>query len=141
MIQLTINGSTQQLDIDPDTVSRHTAAGRNVIHADATDDEFWERTGKSKVSVVLLALARHEQNLGVTRSVRSRRNDVHIFAVVKYPEDAVALMAAGVDGTWNLYAEAGNGFADEVIAYLGDTLGKAATPVSTSSTPPSPAGT
>jgi len=116
------------LDIDPDTVSRHVAAGRNVIHADATDDEFWERTGKGKISVVLLALTRHEQNLGVARRIRSRRDDGHIFAVVQYPEDAAALKAAGVDSTWNLYAEAGNGFADEVIAYFGDTLDRTDAP-------------
>jgi Trk K+ transport system NAD-binding subunit len=117
------------IDIDPDTVSRHIAAGRNVILADATDDEFWERTGSGKVSVVLLALAGHEQNLGVTRKIRSRTSDGHIFAVVKYPEDAVTLKAAGVEGTWNLYAEAGNGFAEEVINCLGEILDKTTAPV------------
>jgi predicted Kef-type K+ transport protein len=116
------------LDIDPDTVSRHVAAGRKVIHADATDDEFWERTGGGRVSVVLLALAAHEQNLAVARGVRSRHPDGHIFAVVKYPEDAETLKAAGVNNTWNLYGEAGNGFAEEVIAYFGDTLDKTAAP-------------
>jgi hypothetical protein len=116
------------LDIDPDTVSRHVAAGRNVIHADATDDEFWERTGNGRVSVVLLALAVHEQNLAVTRGIRSHHPDKHIFAVVQYPEDAATLKAAGVNNTWNLYAEAGNGFAEEVIAYFGDTLDRTAAP-------------
>jgi hypothetical protein len=67
------------------------AAGRKVIQADATDDEFRERTGKGKVSVVPLALTRHEQNLGVARGIRSRRNDGHIFAVVQYPEDMIAV--------------------------------------------------
>jgi predicted Kef-type K+ transport protein len=110
------------LDIDSDTVSRHAAAGRNVMQADATDDEFWERTGQGKVSVVLLALAEPEQNLGVASRIRSRRTDGRIFAVVQYPEDAATLKAAGVESTWNLYAQAGNGFAEEVIACLGDTL-------------------
>jgi len=126
------------LDIDLDTVSRHVATGRNVIQADVTDDEFWERTGNDKVSVVLLALTRLEQNLGVTRRIRSRTSDGHIFAVVQYPEDAITLKAAGVEGTWNLYAEAGNGFADEVIAYFGETLDQTAVPAPP---PQSPAGT
>jgi len=116
------------LDIDPDTVSRHKAAGRNVIHADATDDEFWERTGKSKVSVAMLALPELEQNLGVTRGIRSRHTLGHIFAVVQYPEDAATLKAAGVDTTWSFYAEAGIGYAEEVIAYFGDTFDKTAVP-------------
>jgi hypothetical protein len=72
--------------------------------------------------VVLLALAEPEQNLGVASRIRSRRTDGRIFAVVQYPEDAATLKAAGVESTWNLYAQAGNGFAEEVIACLGDTL-------------------
>ncbi len=116
------------IDVNPDRVSRHTTAGRKVIQADATDDEFWERAEAGKISVVLLALGRHEQNLCVTRSIRNRHSDGYIFAVVQYPEEAVALKAAGVESTWNLYTEAGNSFADEVIAYFGGKLDTAATP-------------
>jgi len=122
------------LDIDLDTVSRHVATGRNVIQADVTDDEFWERTGNDKVSVVLLALPEPEQNLGVARGIRSRRTAGHIFAMVQYPEEVAKLKAAGVVITCTLYAEAGNGFADAVIAHFGETLDKEATP------PQSPAG-
>ena len=128
------------LDIDADTVSRHVAAGRNVIQADATDDEFWERTGRGKVSVVLLALTVREQTLGVARHIRNRRTDGHIFAVVRYPEDAAILKAAGVDSTWNLYSEAGNGFAEEVVAFFGDNIDTMAAPVASGSPPKPPAG-
>ncbi|MEN8106962.1 MAG: cation:proton antiporter family protein [Pseudomonadota bacterium] len=128
------------IDIDPDTVSRHAAAGRNVIHADATDDEFWARTGKGRVSVAMLALPELEQNLGVTRGIRSCPSVVHIFAVVQYPEDAATLKAAGVETTWSFYAEAGIGYAEEVIAYLSDTFDKTAAPASPGTPPQSPAG-
>jgi predicted Kef-type K+ transport protein len=116
------------VEVDPDTVSRHTAAGRNVILADAMDDEFWERTGRGKVSVALLALPEPEQNLGITRRIRARNSAGHIFAVTQYPEEAAVLKAAGVETTWNLYAEAGNGFAEEVIACIGDTIDTTAAP-------------
>lgn len=112
------------IDIDPDTVSQHIATGRNVIHADATDDEFWAKTGKGKVSVALLTLPELEQNLCVTKCIRNRHTVKHIFAMVQYPEEVETLKAAGVDTTWNLYAEAGNGFAEEVIDSLGDTIEK-----------------
>ena len=94
------------------------------IHVDATDDEFRERTGSGNVSVVLLALSGHELNLGVTRGIRSRHTAGHIFTVVQYPEDAAALKSRPPvwKNTWNLYAESGNGFAEEVIARFGDTL-------------------
>ena len=128
------------IDVDPDTVSRHVAAGRNVIHADATDDEFWARTGKGKVSVVMLALPELEQNLGVTRGIRSHRTDGHLFAVVQYPEDAAILKDAGVEATWSFYAEAGIGYAEEVIACFGDAIDKTAESASTGAPPQTPAG-
>jgi len=110
------------VDIDPDMVSRHTDAGHNVILADATDDEFWARTGKGKISVALLTLPEPEQNLGIARRINSRPNIEHVFAVAQYPEEVAALRAAGVETSWNLYAEAGNGFAEEVIASLGNAI-------------------
>ena len=126
------------IDVDPDTVSRHVAAGRNVIQADAPDDEFWARTGKGNVAVAMLALPELEQNLGVTRGIRSRRSDGHIFAVVQYPEDEAILKAAGVETTWSFYAEAGIGYAEEVIAHFGDTIDKTAESVSTDIPPKTP---
>jgi predicted Kef-type K+ transport protein len=128
------------IDIDPDTVSRHAAADRNVIHADATDDDFWVRTGKGKVSVALLALPESEQILGVAKEIRSRHAVVHIFAMVQYPEEVATLKAAGVETTWNLYAKAGKGFAEEVIDHLGDTIEKIVAPAVPSTPPQSPAG-
>ena len=128
------------IDIDPDTVSRHAAAGRNIIHADATDDEFWVRTGKGKVSVALLALPESEQILGVAREIRSRHAVVRVFAVAQYPEEVAALKAVGVETTWDLYAEAGKGFAEEVIDHLGDTIQKTIAPTASSTPPQAPAG-
>ncbi len=128
------------IDIDPEAVSRHVTAGRNVIHADATDDEFWARTGKGKVSVAMLALPELEQNLRVARGIRSRHSVGHIFAVMQYPEDAATLKAAGVENAWSFYAEAGIGYAEEVIAYLGDTLEEPAAPAASATHPQTPAG-
>jgi len=129
------------VEVNPDTVSRHVAAGRHVIHADATDDEFWLRTRKGNVSVALLALPEPEQVLGVAREIRSRHAAVRVFAVAQYPEEVATLRAAGVETTWNLYTEAGKGFAEEVIDQLGDTVGNATTPAATGTPGQAPAGT
>lgn len=77
--------------------------------------------------MALLALPEFEQNLRVTEGIGSRHTVGHIFALVLYPEDVAALEAAGVESTWNLYAEAGKGFAEEVVDYLGDTIGNPTT--------------
>ncbi|MCP5009540.1 MAG: cation:proton antiporter, partial [Aestuariibacter sp.] len=49
------------VDVEPDVVNRHQDAGRNVIIADATDDETWERAERGKIKVVLLAMPELEQ--------------------------------------------------------------------------------
>ena len=61
------------VDADPDIVERHNNEGRNVILADPTDDEFWERAENGKVNVVLLAKPEIEQNLAVARHIQQRR--------------------------------------------------------------------
>ncbi|MCP4406486.1 MAG: cation:proton antiporter [Gammaproteobacteria bacterium] len=111
------------VDVEPDVVNRHQDADRNVIIADATDDEFWERCQRGKVNVVLLAMPELEQNLGVARHIQPRRTDSgHLLAVAQYPEEIEALKKAGVDAAWNVYAEAGDGFALEVIARVGESV-------------------
>ncbi len=113
------------LDSDSDVVARHQSLGRNVILADATDDEFWARVRVGRVRVVLLALAEHEQNLGVARRIHSTLGNIaYIFAVADYPEEAEELKEAGVDEVWYFDVEAGVGFADEVISRIGDNLDK-----------------
>lgn len=110
-------------DPDPDVVNRHKAQDRNVILADPTDDNFWERAETGKVDVVLLAMPENEQNLAIARHIQPHRRDTdHLLAVARYPEEIEALVQAGVDGAWNVYAEAGDGFAREVIEHVGDGL-------------------
>ena len=110
-----------------------------VIHADATDNELRARTGKGKVSVALLALPESEQIPGVAKEIRSRHAVVRIFAVAQYPEEVATLKAVGVETTWDLYVEAGKGFAEEVIDHLGDTIEKTITPTASSTPPQTPA--
>ena len=114
------------IDADPDVVARHQSAGRNVILADATDDDFWYRVrGAATVDVTILAMPEHEQNLAVARGLQaSKEEGGNDFAVVDYPEQAEALEALGVDETWNFDTEAGTAFAAEVISRLGDNLGE-----------------
>jgi hypothetical protein len=50
----------------------------------------------------------------------------------QYPEEVATLKAVGVETTWDLYAEAGKGFAEEVIDRLGDTIEKTITPTAPS---------
>jgi len=106
---------------DPSTVERHQTAGRNVILADATDDDFWSNLRTGNVRVALLAMREYEENLRMALRIRETTGDSeYIFAVADYPEQVEALRATGVNAAWDFDTEAGIGFAENVIAALGD---------------------
>jgi predicted Kef-type K+ transport protein len=105
------------IDSDPDIIATHEAAGRNVVRADATDDEVWEGTIDTPVEVGILALKRHQENLGIVNSVRERNRNARMFAVASHEDEVAELIDAGAEAAWNMYSEAGIGLASEVITY------------------------
>ena len=108
------------IETDTDRVRVLQEDGRHVIRADATDDEFWERACNDRISVVLLALPELEQNLSAMRHIGAFHDDARVFAVIHYPEEEAVLKAAGVKAVWNMHAEAGIAFAEDVRVFLED---------------------
>lgn len=105
---------------NPVVVQRHQSEGRNVILADATDDDFWARTKEGKISVALLAMRQYEENLSIARRIQEiDRESKNIFTVADYPEQVQPFKDAGVKAVWDFDTEAGTGFAEEVISHLG----------------------
>jgi predicted Kef-type K+ transport protein len=105
------------IDSDPDIIATHRAAGRNVVCADATDDEMWEKTTDTPVEVGILALQRHEENLGIINRLRERNINAKMFAVASHEDEVAELIDAGAEAAWNMYSEAGIGLASEVSSY------------------------
>ncbi len=105
------------IDSDPDIIAMHKAAGRNVVRADATDDEMWESTTVAPVEVEILALKRHQENLGIVNRVRESTRNVKVYAVASHEDEVAELIDAGAEAAWNMYSEAGIGLASEVISY------------------------
>lgn len=106
------------VDADPDTIARHQAAGRYVVHGSATDADFWHRLhlDDGHVRLVLLALPRVSENLFAAEHLGKEGFAGTIAAISKYPEEEAVLRGAGVHMVFNLYAEAGAGFAQHVCA-------------------------
>ena len=104
------------IDFDKEKVDAHVAEGRNVLHGDATDSDFWDRIGTRKpgVEAVMLAMSAHESNLYAVERMRDMGFEGFIAAMATYREEAGALEAAGANLVVNIYAEAGLGFASEV---------------------------
>ena len=105
------------IDSNPDTIASHKAAGRNVVLADATDDELWENTLSTPLEIGILALKDHQENLAFVNLVRERKRNAKLFAVARHEDEVAELIDAGAEAAWNMYSKAGVGLASEVIAY------------------------
>lgn len=105
-------------------VDQHQKAGRNVIHGDATDSDFWERVHAAPhhLQSVLLAMPEHRANMYAVQQIKSDNFNGFIGALAKFPDHARLLKAAGVHAVFNMYAEAGAGFAASVDDAMGDKL-------------------
>lgn len=109
------------VDRRDDTVVAASETGRRVVRGDALDSEFWERLQlHADIEVVILAMSDHEAQLEAVDQVRSYLSGVTIIATALYPDEAVALERAGVQVARNLYAEAGQGLADDAVRLLRD---------------------
>jgi len=104
------------IDADPDIIARHQKQGRYVLMGSATDADFWHRlhVDDGHLRLVLLAMPQVAENLFAAEHLVKEGFTGTIGAIAKYPDDEQALRAAGVHRVFNLYAEAGAGFAQHI---------------------------
>lgn len=107
------------IDHSPEVVARQRAVGRNVIQASATDPDFWARLKLNHgiIRLVMLAMPQNQENVLGAQQLKNFGYSGRIAAIAKYEDDSARLRAAGVHSVFNLYAEAGSGFAED--AYRG----------------------
>ncbi|MEM8905595.1 MAG: cation:proton antiporter family protein [Actinomycetota bacterium] len=109
------------VDRRDDTIEANRAVGRRTIRGDALDSEFWERLQlHGDIAIVILAMSDHDANLEAVRQVRSYLPEVAIIATALFADEAEALERAGVEVARNLYAEAGQGLAEDALVLLDD---------------------
>lgn len=93
--------------------------GMNVLEGDATDTDFWDKVILShQVQLVILAMPHHSGNLYAIDKLRSHGFHGKIAAIVRFEDDIASLREQGVDAVFNVYDEAGSGFARHVIRQL-----------------------
>ena len=110
------------LDSDPDKVSAHQEAGRDVILGDATDSDFWERVRPGKIRLVMLTLPELSANLDITRGLADSPYDGKIAAVARFSDEVEILERAGVHVAVDSFIEAGAGFAGHVQRHFAAEL-------------------
>ncbi len=88
--------------------------GFNVIRADANDADFWRHLPLHQIELILVSLTNHEENKAVVERIQQSAYPGKIAAVARYPDEVEQLKTMGCIA-FNLYAEAGHGFADHVL--------------------------
>jgi len=111
------------VDSDTDTVAEHLAVGRNVIQGSATDIDFWDKLKLGNVRLIMLAMPSPAENMFAARRLSERGCKGLIAAIAKYPDEIAELKEHGVHAAFNIYAEAGAGFAEHVSEKLKEQPG------------------
>ncbi|MEH6583210.1 MAG: cation:proton antiporter family protein [Halioglobus sp.] len=102
----------------------HQSAGRRVAQADASDPDFWRNIDLSAIELVMLALTNHQENILVGKLLEDLHYSGQLAAVVRFSEEAGELERHGISA-FNLYAQAGAGFAAHASEKLQATSHKA----------------
>lgn len=111
------------LDYSLERVNKLKAAGKNVLHDDATDSDFWERIVtnpfKSKqVKMVMLCMDDHKSNKYAIKRLKAINYEGQIAVTARYEDEITELQKLNVHSIYNLYSEAGFAFADHACENL-----------------------
>lgn len=119
-------GTVIGVDFDDDKVKRHQQVGHHVLHGDCSSPEFWHRIhpDEQHLETLLLCMPNHQANLKTAEAARAWGFKGHVSAVIKYPEEAPQLDKVGVNSVFNIYAELGGSFAQNVQHKLANSEGK-----------------
>jgi len=98
-------------------VAHHLAEQRRVVLADASDPDFWFRLKFDDIEMIMLALTNHSENMLVADLLFSMGYTGEIAAVVRHEDHAEEMRQKGISA-FNLYAQAGTGFAAHACALL-----------------------
>jgi len=102
-------------DRDPVKVQSHREHGRRVYLADANDSDFWDRMIPThQIELVVLSMPQHSANLEAAKTLHRLGYDGVITATAMFDDEVRELREAGVDTAFNLYNEAGSGFAQHI---------------------------
>lgn len=105
------------IDFDENKVQTHQQRTWQVLRGDSASPDFWHRITayRQQLETILLCMPNHQANLKTAEAVRAWGFQGHLAAVIQFPDEEQPLHKAGVDSTFNIYAEVGSGFAQDVL--------------------------
>lgn len=93
--------------------------GINCVHGDATDYEFWAQTNLVDRKIIFVSLSNHSENINLVKLAKKLKYENVLAVVSRFPDQQEELESMGCI-TFNLYAEAGHGFAEHVIDQIAE---------------------
>jgi len=119
-MEIDYKGHLIGVEIEQEKAERHITMGRNVIAEDATNLDFWTRAPEliDGLEWVLLTLPTHQANVNAALQLKEMGYQGRIAATTKYYDEEETLKAIGVEHTFNIYTEAGLGFANELHNFM-----------------------
>jgi hypothetical protein len=103
------------IDCEKEVVNHHISKNRNVILGDATDFDFWQRVQLSpRTQLVMLATPNHSNHMQVIEQMKINEINAKVAAIGRFNDEVEELKEQGVDFVFNLYAEAGIGYAEHI---------------------------
>lgn len=96
---------------------QHIANGVNCVPGDATDYDFLDQIDLAKRDMVLISLTNHAENVAVVKLLKKHGFQGRIAVASRFPDQEQELRNMGCI-TFNLYAEAGHGFAEHVLSQV-----------------------
>ena len=91
--------------------------GINCVHGDASDYDFWAHSGLKDKKLILISLTNHLENLVAVELGNELGFRGTLAVVSRYPDQQEELELLGCIA-FNLYGEAGHGFAEHIISQL-----------------------
>lgn len=107
------------VDYNRETVKKQCATGRKVIWGDATDYDFWHKINLARVKIIMLTMSNHQANLLALREIQSAGFQGPVTATARFEDHRLELEKAGATAAYNIFSEAGAGYADHVCRATG----------------------
>ncbi len=118
-IQERMGDKVLAVDYNRETVRHHSAAGRKVIWGDATDYDFWRKIDLGQVKIIMLTMSNHQANLLTLREIHSAGFQGPVTATARFEDQRLELEEAGATAAYNIFSEAGAGYANHVCRATG----------------------
>ncbi|NLR94705.1 MULTISPECIES: cation:proton antiporter family protein [Flammeovirga] len=115
-MQKQFGGLVLGVEVNEHTVEKQLNEGRNVIQGDAVDNDLWERINNlDAIELIFFAMPHHHANELGARQLQKMNYTGKTTAIVEFNDQVQPLKQLGVNAVFNVYREAGKGFAQHAI--------------------------